>query len=155
MRKICFLMLTAFMIFIAGCGGGGSSSGGTEINNDGRFIGSSTITLSGQGESTTMTLSLEIVIQNNTVISFTSDAENGGQTVSLSIPVSGNSFTILLEQPMPLDSGGGFTCTASIEFVGVIAGDLISGPANGVQDCINNGELVPFTTSGSFSVTRS
>ena len=154
MKKIGFLTLTIFVIFLSACGGGGSSSGGPTNDNDGTFLGSSTITLTGQGESTTVTVDFELIIQNNILISVTSDGENGGIPVTLSVPITGSTFTFILEQPNPTMTGDGFICTASIGFAALISGDTITGEISGVQDCVLNGVTIPFETSGSFTTTR-
>jgi len=150
MKNIKLIVSSAFIILLTACSGGGSASGGPQTNNDGTYIGVAMLTLSAQGQSETQPIDLQAVIQNNTLTSVSLD----GQVITGSTPLAGNNVSFFLEDTVPAMLDDDITCTGSIEFAGMVAGDIFSGPINGQLDCSSNGVSVQFAATGSFEATR-
>ncbi|MDH3467004.1 MAG: hypothetical protein OES26_14065 [Gammaproteobacteria bacterium] len=145
-KRLTFLMATAFVVAVTGCGGGGSSSGGGGGGQfAGRYAGSETLELVTQGQVTPMgTFPLLLVIDGNGSVTVTDvDAINyRGQ-------LSGNKFSATGVYPaIPPCSA------ANITYQGTIVGDDITGSSNGASTCPGPGGTLTVVMRGPFKVTR-
>ncbi len=150
------MILLSLLIFLGACGGGSSSSGGGMAeSNDGEYKGTLTLTQSGNAEANldafTGSLDISFVIQNDTVVSFTSNRE----TTLVSWPVENNSFVFGdTSSTMSMENNGEVTCTILIQ----ITVNLSRGSANGSNtetvDCDIRGSAVTVTLTGTISASR-
>ena len=144
------IIFAVLVLFLTACSGGGSSSGGPITENDGIFSGFATVTLSAAGTSDTEDIDLQVVVANNIVTSVTF----GGLEEASSIPVVGNTVSLLFQDTVPVMLDDNINCTGSFEFAGMFSGDTLNGPINGALDCSMDGITVQIQISGSFTATR-
>ena len=146
-KSLTFLMVTAFVVAVTGCGGGGggSSSGGGSAAA-GRYVGTGTTTISTPGVAS-QTVTGNIGIQVNADGTVARIPEVTG--ASGSAVLNGNSFTI--DIPASLLNAPGLTCTGTLRFAGTIAGNTINGRNAGLNLRCNGR---PFTLTGTFTLQR-
>ena len=146
-KSLLFLMTTAFVVAVTGCGGGGggsSSGGGTAAAGTYNGTVTSTLSLSGVG-SETITAAIGIQVRADGTVALIP----GVTGFSGSAVLNGNNFTIDVPASQLNDSE--LTCTGTIRFAGTIAGNTINGNTAGLNLRCNGRS---FTLTGTFTLQR-
>ncbi|MGH1426601.1 MAG: hypothetical protein ACRBEE_01575 [Arenicella sp.] len=142
MKSPYFLsFITSFILLIAACGQGGSSS--TETKTKVRnFVGQQTIVLTNNGQSASEMDDFILKLTGNVV---TVVDEDFSATAVLS-----SDDTFFLSSPSFSTTSDGITCTGNVSYSGTINGDNVSGDIAGEFNCSG----IIFNVTGDFSAER-
>ena len=146
-KSLTFLMVTAFVVAVTGCGGGGggSSSGGGGGSFAGTYSGTGSATISAPGvPSGVVSFSFTVTIDQNGAVTYMDDA---GATLQGTL--SGNTFSL---SPRASNLFGEPSCSGTVTFAATINGVNLIGTIDG-NNVVCFG--VPNGVTGSFNGTLS